>query len=263
MIPYFGIVFRILEQMKAAHKLFTILETLCINGAQGISELSSQLNLGKSSVHRLLSVLIQNGYVGKNLENKRYFATLKLFEIGARVRGRIRLIAIARPYMEKMGKQFHETINLAFLDLDEVVYVDKVESAETLRMDLGIGRRVPAYCTALGKVFLADLPETEIKAYLDRTKLVPRTDRTITSRTKLAKHLESIRKDGYAMDDRELDIGIRCVAAPVHDHSGRVTAAISIAGPSMRLGADKIKRFKNALIEATKQISSELGYGGR
>jgi IclR family transcriptional regulator, KDG regulon repressor len=246
--------------MKSAKKLFAVLETLCINGNQGVSELSSHLKLGKSSIHRFLSFLVETGYVCKNPDNKKYFATLKLFEISAMVRGRIRLIAIARPYMEKMGKQFHETINLGFFDGDEVVYVDKVESAETLRMDLAIGRRVPAYCTALGKVFLANLPEPEIKRYFERVKLIPRTDKTITSEREFEKNLELIRKEGYAIDDRELDIAIRCIAAPVRDDSGKVIAAISIAGPSMRLGLGKMKYFKVALREATKQISYELGY---
>ena len=246
--------------MNSARKLFTVLENLCINGHQGVSELSSNLKLGKSSIHRFLSVLVETGYVGKNPDNKKYFATLKLFEIGAMVRSRIRLIPIARPYMEKMGTQFHETINLGYFDGDEVVYVDKVESAETLRMDLGIGRRVPAYCTALGKVFLANLREQEIKGYFERVKLIPRTIKTITSERELMKNFKVIRKQGYAIDDRELDMGIRCIAAPVRDDLCRVTAAISIAGPSMRLGPEKMKQFKEVLMEATKQISNQLGF---
>jgi IclR family KDG regulon transcriptional repressor len=244
--------------MNSAKKLLAVLEDLCINGRQGVSELSSHLKLGKSSIHRFLSVLAEAGYVSQNPDNKRYFATLKVFELGAMVRGRRRLIAIARPYMEKLGTQHHETINLGYFDGDEVVYVDQVESAETLRMDLGIGRRVPAYCTALGKVFLASLSEREIKGYFERVKLVHRTIKTITCERELMKKLEVIRRQGYAVDDRELDIGIRCIAAPLRDDSGKVAAVISIAGPSMRFGPEKMKCFK-----ATKQISNELGFSGR
>jgi IclR family transcriptional regulator, KDG regulon repressor len=249
--------------MNSAKKLFAVLEDLCINGRQGVSELSSHLKLGKSSIHRFLSVLVEAGYVSQNPENKRYFATFKVFELGAMVRGRRRLIAIARPYMEKMGQQFHETINLGLLDGDEVVYVDQVQSAQTLRMDLGIGRRVPAYCTASGKVFLANLPEHEVKGYFERVKLVPRTLKTITDDKELMKHFEVIRKRGFAIDDRELDMGIRCIAAPLRDDSGKVAAVISIAGPTIRVGAGKMKHFREALMQATKQISGELGFSGR
>jgi len=249
-----------MEQLNSASKIFAVLETLCSDGDLRVAELSRKLSLGKSSVHRFLSILKKLGYVEKNQNSKKYFATLKLFEIGAMVRGRNRLVNIARPYMEELGNKFHETVNLGLLDGDEVVYVDKVESIQTLRMDLTIGRRVPAYCTALGKIFLAYLPEENLARYCRETRLKPLVQKTITSARELIKNLELVRKEGLAIDDGEFDSGIRCIAAPVRDDSGRVVAAVSVAGPRIRLTMERLKSFKQPLLEATRMISQKLGY---
>jgi DNA-binding IclR family transcriptional regulator len=247
-------------QLKSTSKIFAVLETLCTNGDVGVSDLSRKLNLGKSSVHRFLSVLRKLNYAEKDQNSGKYFATLKLFEIGAMVRGRNRLVNIARPYMEELGNRFHETVNLAFFDGSEVVYVDKVESIHTLRMDLAIGRRAPAYCTALGKVFLACQSEQDLERYCRETRFKPLVENTITSAKQFIKHLETVRRDGVAIDDRELDKGIRCMAAPIRDDSGRVVAAISIAGPSSRITLEKLKAFRQPLLETTRIISQRLGY---
>ncbi|NIQ40393.1 MAG: helix-turn-helix domain-containing protein [Proteobacteria bacterium] len=248
--------------MKSAPKLFSVLESLCIEGDGGITELSKKLRLGKSSIHRFLSVLTELGYVHKNSANGKYAATLKLFEIGAMVRGRIRLVQLARPYMEKLGRQFHETINLAFPERGDVVYIDKVESVETLRMDLAIGRRAPGHCTALGKVFLSSLSEEDLHRYFRSQKLIACTERTITSPKELKKQLDRVRTNGFAVDDRELDEGIRCIAAPVKDESGKTIAAISIAGPSVRLTMNRLKSLSEPLRMVTGDISQKLGYEG-
>jgi DNA-binding IclR family transcriptional regulator len=245
--------------MESARKLFSILETLCINGEAGVTELSRSLGLGKSSIHRFLSILRDLGYVEKGANNH-YFATLKVFEIGALVRGRISLVKFVRPYMEGLGRQIQETINLGLFENGEVVYVDKVESVEALRMDLAIGRRVPAYCTALGKVFLANLSQEELGRYMRKGDFKPFTEKTITSPEKLKENLEEVRREGIAIDDRELDEGIRCIAGPIRDEAGKVIAAISIAGPSMRFTMKKVKSTGETLIKVTADISRKLGY---
>ncbi|NIS67707.1 MAG: helix-turn-helix domain-containing protein [Proteobacteria bacterium] len=248
--------------MKSAAKLFSVFETLCLDGETSITELSTRLKLGKSSVHRFLSVLRDLGYVERNGTNGRYFATLKIFEIGAMVRGRISLVQLARPHMEELGRRFHETINLALSEQGEVVYVDKVESAEALRMDLTIGRRVPAYCTALGKVFLANLTEEDLGEYLQNQEFRAYTQRTMTSAEEIKRHLDKVRRDGFAIDDRELDEGIRCIAAPIRNESDRVIAAISIAGPSMRMSMERLKSLQKPIMDVTKEISRKLGHSG-
>ena len=162
--------------------------------------------------------------------------------------------------MEELGHKFRETVNLGILEGYEVVYVDKVESIHALRMDLAIGQRVPAYCTALGKVFLAFFSDEEIQEYCQKTRFKVLTGKTITSAKELAKHLKTIRKEGFAVDDRELDDGIRCIAAPIRNSSGRVAGAISVAGPSLRLTIERMKIVEQPLLETTNRISQKLGY---
>jgi len=127
-------------------------------------------------------------------------------------------------------------------------------------MDFSIGRSVPAYCTALGKVFLANLPERKIESYCQGKKLKVRTQRTITSPEELKRHLDMVRVQGFAIDNRELDNGTRCIAAPLRDDSRKVIAAISIAGPAIRLNMEKLKSLSKPLIEVTERISRKLGY---
>ena len=234
--------------MKSAQKLFMVLEALCMHGDAGVTELSLKLGLGKSAIHRFLSALVKLGYVRKNSDNGKYYATLRVFQIGAMVRGRLRLVNLARPYMEELGRETHETINLGLFEEGEVVYIDKVESVETLRIDLAVGRRVPAYCTALGKVFLANLPEEDLEAYLSRQNLRTLTKNTITSAGELRNGLEQVKADGFAIDNGELDEGIKCIAAPIRDESGRVIAAISIAGPKARMTERRLHSFKRLLL---------------
>jgi DNA-binding IclR family transcriptional regulator len=162
--------------------------------------------------------------------------------------------------MEQLGSQFHETINLAFFDEGEVIYVDKVESERTLRMDLAVGRRIPAYCTALGKVFLADLTQGQLTAYLRNRTLIPLTERTLTNPEKLRMNLDRVRRQGFAIDDRELDEGIRCIAAPIRDELGRVVAAMSVAGPSIRMTLARLESIRDPILKVTTDISQQLGY---
>lgn len=162
--------------------------------------------------------------------------------------------------MEELGNKFQETVNLACFDGNEVVYVDKVESIHALRMDLAIGRRVPAYCTALGKVFLAYQSREELERYCVTTRFKALTETTLTSAKELLKTLENVRKEEVAIDNRELDNGIRCLAAPIRNDSGRVVASVSIAGPSSRLTMERLKSLKQPLLQMTRMISQRLGY---
>jgi len=248
------------ERQTSAAKILVVLETLCLKGDSGISELSRQLNLGKSSAHRFLSILTRSAFAEKDKIAGKYRATLKLFEIGAFVRGRDRLINIARRHMEEIGNEFKETVNLAFLDRYEVVYIDKVESIQTLRTDLVVGRRVPAYCTALGKVFLAYLSEEDLNRYCNETQFMPFTRKTITSAKELKKALETVRKERVAIDNKEFDEGIRCIAAPISDNSGKVVACMSVSGPSSRLIRERLGAIKKSLTAVTTTISRRLGY---
>jgi len=244
--------------METVAKAFLILETLCTEGEAGVSGLTRLLGFPKSTTHRFLSILKKLGYVKKNSNNGKYFPTLKLFITGAMVKERITLVDSARPNMEELRRETHETINLAVVSGRKVAYIDKVESNELLTINLPLGRRTAAYSTAPGKVFLAYLPSEKLETYLRETELKAYTRKTITSVEQLKRELDEIRKQEFAIDNAETNDGIRCIAAPIFDDSQNAIAAISIAGPAVRMTLKRLKTFKDSLLKATGEISRKL-----
>lgn len=243
--------------MKSASKMFAVLESLCEDGDAGVSELASKLGLPKSSIFRFLSVLVENGYVKSG---KKYQATLKTFRLGVMVRDRIDVVGVARPVMENLGKQVNETISLGFFDNNEVVYIHKVESSETVQSNYTVGCRMGAYCTAQGKVFLANLTPSEFEVYLETVKLESRTQNTIISTEKLLEEIRFIQTHGYGIDDGEYDSHNKCIAAPIRNELGRCVSALSISGPDFRMGRNRINELSKEIIMASEMISKNLGY---
>ena len=240
-------------------KSMEILELVVKAEEIGVSALSKKKGLNRSNVHRILSTFEFLGYVVKNPQNRKYSPSLRLFELGNLTVQRNGLIKVAHPFLKKLGSKFGETNNLAVLDGAKVIYIDKVESSEALRMDLAIGRRVPAYCTALGKSLLAGLSEKLLNLYIERTVFKKRTPNTL-SKEDLRKQLVEIRKTGVAIDDEELHLGIRCIAAPVRNHTGEIVASISIAGPSTRMTIKELDGMKETIRRTASEISRQVGF---
>jgi len=167
--------------IHSVENAFSLLEVLADNGLElGIAELCRKIALPKGTVHRLLGTLKNLGYVEQNPQNRKYYLTVKIFKLGTAVTDKIGLVQII-PYMKELSQQFNETINLAILDRDEIIYLYSVGSDNTLKLDLKIGSNQPAYCAAVGKVLLAYLSEQELDGYLQRVKLKSYTPYTITS----------------------------------------------------------------------------------
>lgn len=246
--------------MKSTIKVFQVLETLCEGKAAGVTELSNQLDIKPSSMHRFLSVLTKLGYVQKNISTGKYFATLKIFQLGVSVRNKLSLISIARPYMEELGEMLSETVNIAVFAQNNVVVIDRVQSPETLRTNIIVGQHLPAYCTAFGKVFLAAMSTKELDRYLKTTTLKPITRLTITKAQTLREEINKVAKAGYAIDNRELDENIRCLSSPIRDESGKVVAALSISGPTNRAKMVRLKSLTKTMMKITAEISQKLGY---
>jgi IclR family transcriptional regulator, KDG regulon repressor len=236
-----------------------LLETVVDDGEAGISELARRTGINKSNAHRILGTLEDLGYVEKDPESLKYRATLKVFQMGSRVIHRTGLRELALPFLKKLGAEFGETVNLGVLERGEVVYIEKVESSEVLRMDLSVGRTVPAYCTALGKVLLAGLSADDQAHYVENTKLEKRTLAAIPQGKEFLDLLAHVRQQGFALDHEELDLGITCIAAPVRNHTGRVLAAISLAGPSTRMMGQKLDEIRVPLLDAALALSKRLG----
>jgi DNA-binding IclR family transcriptional regulator len=233
---------------------------------QGISirELSTKIKLPKGTTHRLLSSLSYFGYVRQDSKTRNYLLGLKLVELGQLLLGQLDLRKEAEPFLRDLAERTKETVHLVFLDRNEIVYIDKVETEQNssgLKMASRVGLRNPAHSSAVGKVLLAHFPEEELKNFIKEKGLAKRTENTIIDPTQLKDHLKSVRAQGYAIDDEENEKGIRCVAAPIYNEVGKTVAAISISGPAFRITKKVIQEsLKKEVIETALKVSQRLGF---
>jgi IclR family KDG regulon transcriptional repressor len=251
--------------VQTIERVANIFEVMAQN-TQGISlkELSARVSLPKGTTHRLLSSLAYFGYVRQVSESKNYQLGFKLVELGNRLLNQLDVRMQARPFLVGLSKEIKETIHLVVFDQNEALYVDKVESNEKssgLQMVSRVGLRIPAYCSSVGKVFLAHLSDSELDTLIKEKGLKKRTKNTITDPEKLKQHLKVIRQQGYAVDDEENEEGIRCVGAPIFNQRGQVIAAISISGPTVRITQKIIQQtLRKEVIQKALDISREMGY---
>lgn len=250
------------QLVQSIDRAFDILEVLVENSeGLGVTEISNELNIHKSTVYRLLSTLQYRGYVKQNNEGK-YKIGLKLFEVGSLVINNIDLRKEVDPYLREIMKISQETVHLGVLDDNDVVYIDKVESHNTIRMYSRIGRRNHASSTSLGKVLLAYSDDEVVEEVIEEDGLKKLTENTITDKDEFYSHLSKIREQGYAIDDEEQEYGIRCIAGPIFNHKGDIIAAFSISGPVMRMTLEKVDSLKEVVKEYSEKISQALGCQG-
>lgn len=226
-----------------------------------LSEIAEQLGLNKSTVHGIINTLKFHGLIEQDEKTQKYRLGLYLIELGETVVNSIDIRAIGFPVIEDICHKLEETVHVGVLDCTDIVYIDKKECVNSIRISTKIGARFPAYCTADGKVMIA---------YLDKSKQmrvipdeIPKfTTNTITDKMELIKELDKIRENGYAIDNEEYEVGLVCVAAPVLDHSGLAKYSISVTGPAIRMTEEKIQEAITVLKDAALQISVRLGYKG-
>lgn len=225
----------------------------------GISALSKKLGVSKSTVHRVASTLVAEGLLEQNPETDRYRLGLALFSLGTLVRRRMDISNEAKPFLSKLRETTKENIHLAVLQGSEVVYVYDMESSQAVRLKPHLGSTKPLFCSAEGLAILAFQPQ----AFVDRVlsgPLQPRTNNTMTDPAKIRARLEKVRNDGYALEDEESEIGMRCVAAPIFDAEGNAVAAVGVAGPSQRLSTHAVAKFAPQVRDAAASASMRLGY---
>ena len=229
-----------------------------------VGELSDKTGFPKGTSHRLLSSLAYFDYVRQDPVTKNYQLGFKLVEIGNRLLGNIDFRAVARPFLIHLAEQTKETVHMVILDRNEALYIDKVDSSEHrsgLRMVSMLGSRLPAHCSAVGKVLLAHLAEPALAEVIGKKGLPERTRNTITDFDRLQTHLKKVLAQGYAFDNEENEIGIRCVAAPIRNESGKVIAAVSISVPALRIAKTTLQTtLKDQVVETAANISRKLGY---
>ncbi len=248
-------------QIQVLDRALAVLKVLSTEGPDlTLAQVSSLLNLHKSTAHRLIMVLEGHKLIERNSKTGTYRLGMKLFELGTRAVSQLDLRERARPILERLVRETDETVHLCVYDNGEVVYVDKVEPARSVRLASTVGRRHPAFCTAVGKAMMAIMPEEQVEAAVQKHGLRPLTRKTIGSMGELKAELAKVRKLGYAVDDEENEEGVCCVGAVVRGISGEPAAAISVSGPSFRLPSYKIPVVSKAVIAAANALSQELGY---
>ena len=248
-------------QIGSLEKGIKILEAIIECGELTVTAAAARLGLNRASAHRFITTLRDLGYVRKN-QHGNYEASFKMLELGMKQAGKFEIRRLAKPIMRGLAADFDETVNLGILNQDQVVYLDKVDSREFLRMDSGVGTSCHAYATALGKAMVAFLPEEERQAYVAGLTFTAMTPKTITSHEQFHQELARIRERGYAIDDEELALDLYCIAAPIFDLNGNPPYSLSISGPSRRIR--NLKNLPERLLAATDELSRQLGYrGGR
>lgn len=225
----------------------------------GVSELARRLELGKSTVHRLLVTLTSEGLLDQDPLTGKYRLGLAMHDLGAAVTSHMDLHEAVIVPLEHLRSVTNETCQVSVLDGREVVYVERLDSPHTLRLFLEVGRRNAAHSTSTGKCLLAFLPEAELSGVLNGWKLERKTPHTITDKRKLRVELKQIRTRGYAHNLGESEVGVLSVAAPVRDVTGRVIAAMSAAGPETRM-EPVLPQTTRAVIEAAAMASRRLGH---
>lgn len=244
--------------VRAVERAMRILSAFDSEHAErGVSEVAQETGLHKATTHRIMMTLLNGGFLERTADGERFRLGLGLVELGLGALRRLDVRRAAVPYMEQLVERFQETCDLGIFDDGEVLYIEVVNSEHSLTIAARVGRHLPAYCTASGRVFLAFLPQDVVQPYIT-APLEPCTERTITSRDRLLQELEATRQRGYAIDDEELEAGIRAVSVPVRDTNGNVVAALSMPGPTHRMPPERIPEITKALLEAAEAISAHL-----
>jgi IclR family acetate operon transcriptional repressor len=246
--------------VQALSRALDLLE--CIAAAEaglGLGELGQMAGLPSSTVHRLLKSLEQRHYVVHDEDRGRWFIGVQAFSVGgAFLRGR-NYAALARPIMRRLMEEAGETVNLAAEDRGEAVFLAQVECRQMMRALSQPSIRVPLHCSGVGKALLAALPVPEVEAVLAERHPVGLTDKTITDPESLLRELAASRKRGYAIDDEEHAVGLRCVAAVIHDEHGRPLAALSISGPTARIPNERIAMLGTMVVLAAAEVTAAVG----
>lgn len=225
----------------------------------GVTSLSRRLGMAKSTIYRLASTLVAEGFLEQNKENDKYRLGIALFALGALVRQRMDVSNVARAHIFALREATDETVHLAILDRGEIMFVYDLQSNQAIRMHANLGDRKPAFCSSEGRAMLAFMDDEAITQAL-AGPLQPRTAKTITAPKELKKILDAVRRDGYAREDEQCELGMRSVAAPIRDSEGQVVAAVGIAGPVERMSDAAMTRFSPLVVETADVISSRLGY---
>jgi len=246
-------------QLHSLARAVSVLEALSESDVPlSLAEICQRMNLHKSTAHRSLMVLERSAMIERTQEN-RFRLGLKLYELGNRAVEQIDLRARVHPFFRRLAMQVGETVHLSVLQKTSVVYLDKVEPNRRVCMSSKTGTSNPVYCTSMGKAMLAFQSKETTEQIIAKIRFVRYTRKTLCSREALLKALERVRGRGYAIDDEEIELGVRCVGAPIFDDNHRAIAAVSVSGPSSRITAQSVPGIAEHLLRCCRETSASLG----
>lgn len=240
---------------------FDILFYIAKRNSIKFRDIEEKFNVSPQTLEKVLEILIIRGYLEYNKRKKIYTLGIKNFELGQSylIHGEIR--KQARPYLQKLANEFGENVYLAAKSNFEIVYIDAFEVQRNVVVKSRVGRLLPMYASASGKIHLAYMDREDLEEFFREVKLEKFTENTITDRDSLLKELEETRSRGYAVDNEEWETEVRCISVPVRDYSGDVVAALTLSAPSFRLPFSLLHgKMKDRFLEASEELSEKLGY---
>jgi len=247
------------QQTSGVIRTINILETLSKHQSINLEQLSKETQLPKATLLRFLSTLVNLGYVYRDSSDL-YSLTLKMFSIGSHGLEHVDLIHVANPIAQQLCEELGETVHMGVLEEDKAVYVLKKESSYTIRMYSRVGKAIPLYCTAIGKILLSDMKEKDLETYLEHTKLKPFTPNTVSDGQALKQELKKIQDQGWASDNEEHEMGTLCIGSPIRDYTGKVIAAMSVSWPLFRFNHEEQEHITKSILQACTNLSHLLGW---
>lgn len=250
------------DRVQSIDRALLLLEIVADHDGISLTELSKLARLNKTTVHRLLSTLVYNGYVEQDPKTGYYGLTFKLFQLGNKKIEKMDSLNVARSLISDLSNKTGETVHLVVEDNYEVVYIDKFEPSNNMsfRMHSRVGKRAPMYCTAVGKALLAHYTDEIIGKVWEQSDIKSLTSKTITNYSQFMEEISKIRSQGYAIDDEENEVGIYCISSVYYNHMREVAGAVSISIPMVRIATNTPKEYIDKVLECCEKISKLLGY---
>ncbi len=241
--------------IQVADRLFLVMEILAETGPVTLAELCSHLDLNKSTVHRLLSSLIYMEYVKQDSETGKYALSFKLLNLSNKLLSHIDILDTVRPCLRKLSAEIGETGHFVQLDGLDAVYICKEESQQnSIRMVSKVGSRIPLYCSGVGKAMMADMDSTRIQTIWYDSDIKKLTPHTIIDYTQFLEKIKEVSTKGYALDDEENELGVRCIAVSIPDYKGRTKYAFSVSAPIGRMSDERIEELAKIVLEVKEEI---------
>lgn len=245
--------------IQVTDRLFLVLETLAETGPVTLAALCQRLDLNKSTIHRLLSSLIYTGYVRQEPETGKYALSYKLLTLSNKILGHMDILETVRPFFRQLSQDTGETVHFVQLDGVEAIYIYKQESYQnSIRMASMVGNRIPLFCSGVGKAMMADMDNEQVRGIWENSNIRKMTSKTVTDYSGFQEIIEEVRQKGYALDNEEHELGVRCIAASIPDYKGRPTHAFSISAPVTRMSDARIEELARIVLDTKARIMETM-----